>query len=149
MAHADLAGWIERHKDKLTSRWIDAVRADVRIQSDADLSDEGLRNHIPAVIEEVCELLRSATPPTISNTQEARVHAYIRFRQGYRVRDLVREISLLRLLLLDHLAQSLFEESLNVATESFVTAMRLIDAYIDEEISYAVSVYTETMKPHE
>jgi hypothetical protein len=125
------------------------VRADARIQSDADLSQDGLRNHIPAAIEEICDLLRSDEYPTLTNTREARVHAYVRFRQGYRARELVRELSLFRVTLLDHLAAGLSDESLVVTVESFASAMRLIDLYVDEEMSYAVSVYAEVMRPGE
>src|SRR4029079_19288447 len=107
MAHADLAEWIENHKENITADWIGSVRAEPRIQSDADLSEEGLRNHIPAVIAEICDLLRSNQPPAIANTREARVHAYVRFRQGYRARELVRELSLLRLALLDRIGERL------------------------------------------
>ena len=149
MAHADLADWIEKNNEGLTSRWIDAVRADARIQSDADLPENGLRNHIPAVIEEICDLLRAEESPTLVNTREARVHAYVRFRQGYRARELVRELSLLRMTLLDYLAASLSDESLGVTTELYTSAMRLIDLYVDEEMSYAVSVYAEVMKSGE
>jgi hypothetical protein len=149
MTHANLADWIEKHNENLTSRWIDAVRADARIQSDADLPQNGLRNHIPAVIEEICDMLRSDESPTLVNTREARVHAYVRFRQGYRARELVRELSLLRVTLLDHLAASLSDLSLRVSIASLVAAMRLIDLYVDEEMSYAISVYAEAMKPGE
>jgi len=146
MAHANLADWIEHHNEDLTSRWINAVRRDARIQSDSDLSEDGLRNHIPAVIEEICDLLRSDQYPSLVNTREARVHAYVRFRQGYRARELVRELSLLRVTLLDHLAESLKDKSLGITVELYTSAMRLIDLYIDEEMSYAVSVYAEVMK---
>ena len=146
MAHANLADWIEKHNEDLTSRWIDAVRADARIQSDSDLSQDGLRNHIPAVIDEICDLMRSDEYPTLVNTREARVHAYVRFRQGYRARELVRELSLLRLKLLDHLAASLSDESLAVTVEAYTSAVRLVDLYVDEEMSYAVSVYAEVMR---
>ncbi|HEX8184656.1 MAG TPA: RsbRD N-terminal domain-containing protein [Blastocatellia bacterium] len=149
MAHADLADWIARHNEQLTARWIAAVRADARIQSDADLPEDGLRNHIPAVIEEICDLLRSEEPPTVVNTREARVHAYVRFRQGYRARELVRELSLLRITLLDHLSASMLKDSLDVSLELYASAMRLINMYLDEEMSYAVSVYAEVMKSGE
>jgi hypothetical protein len=146
MAHGDLANWIQIHNEDLTRRWIDEVRADARIQSDSDLSENGLRNHIPAVIEEICDLLRAEENPSLVNTREARVHAYVRFRQGYRARELVRELSLLRVTLLDHLASGVSVVDLSMAFDSFTSAMRLIDLYIDEEMSYAVSVYAEVMK---
>lgn len=149
MAHANLADWIEKHSEGLTSRWIDAVRADGRIQSDTDLSRDGLRDHIPAVIEEICDLLRSDEFPTLVNTREARVHAYVRYRQGYRARELVRELSLLRITLLDHLAASLSGNAPAVSVEAYTSAMRLIDLYVDEEMSYAISVYAEALRPDE
>ncbi|HKP87716.1 MAG TPA: RsbRD N-terminal domain-containing protein [Blastocatellia bacterium] len=149
MAHADLADWIETRKDNITADWIEVVRQEPRIQSDADLSEDGLRNHIPAVIAEMCDLLRSDEPPTVVNTREARVHAYVRFRQGYRARELVRELSLLRFMLLDRIAERLSDGPQGLTIETYISAARLIDLYIDEEMSYAVSVYAEAMKPPE
>lgn len=147
MAHTRLAEKLENHIEDLTAAWISAVRQDARILSDIDLSEAGLRDHIPAVIEEISQLLRSNEYPTIANTREARVHAYVRFRQGYRVRDLVRELSLLRIALLDHISIDLRGQQGGAPVEDFLSAVRLINLYIDEELSYAASVYTEAAKP--
>ncbi|HKY06259.1 MAG TPA: RsbRD N-terminal domain-containing protein [Blastocatellia bacterium] len=145
MAHPELADWIERYTDVLTSRWIEAVRADSRIHSDADLSEDGLRDHIPALIEEVCQLIRTGEIPSLVNVREARVHAYVRFRQGYRASELVREMALLRLIILDHLTRGLVENSLATPQDAYVQTARLINQYIDEEMIYAIAVYTEAV----
>ncbi len=149
MAHVDLADYIETRKDEIISAWIEAVRQEPRIQSDAELSETGLRDHIPSVIAEICSLLRSNEPPTLTNTREARVHAYVRFRQGYRGREIVRELSLLRRTLIDHIAERLTSGAQDLTIEAYLSAARLIDLYIDEEMSYAISVYAEAMKPAE
>src|SRR5205085_3991714 len=146
MAYSELADWLEARHEAVTSTWIETVRQEPRIQSDAELSDDGLRDHIPAVIAEICELLRANQQPSVINTREARVHAYVRFRQGYRARELVRELSLLRVTLLDQLGQLLLSGRPIVTVESYLAVARLIDLYIDEELSYAVSVYAEVMK---
>lgn len=146
MAYSELANWMAERNEAITGAWIDNVRQEPRIQSDSELSDDGLRNHIPAVIDEICDLLRADQPPSIINTREARVHAYVRFRQGYRARELVRELSLLRVTLLDHLSELLMHGALAITIENYIAAARLIDLYIDEELSYAVSVYAEVMK---
>jgi hypothetical protein len=142
MPQAKFADLIQGHIEELTAAWIDSVRADARIHSDDDLSEDGLRDHIPAVIEEVCSLLRAGEHPNLVNTREARVHAYLRFRQGYRGRELVRELSLLRMTLLNHLAG-------NVHTEGYVEVTQVINLYIDEEMAYAVSVYAESKQSGE
>ena len=146
MPYSRLANWIEERNEAITWTWVESVRQEPRIQSDAELSDDGLRDHIPAVIAEICELLRTKQPPTLINTREARVHAYVRFRQGYRARELVRELSLLRVTLLDHLGEVLVGGALNISIENYLAVARMIDLYIDEELSYAVSVYAEVMK---
>src|SRR3954471_7786296 len=142
MAYSDLADWLSAHNEVITALWIEAVRQEPRIQSDAELSEAGLRDHIPAVIAEICDLLRVKEQPGLINTREARVHAYVRFRQGYRARELVRELSLLRVTLLDQLG-SLLMSGLGISIENHLAVARLIGLYIDEELSYAVSVYAE------
>ncbi|HJQ26811.1 MAG TPA: RsbRD N-terminal domain-containing protein [Blastocatellia bacterium] len=146
MAYSDFADWLAAHNEAITAMWAEAVRQEPRIQSDAELSDDGLRDHIPAVIAEICELLRVERPPSIINTREARVHAYVRFRQGYRARELVRELSLLRVTLLDQLGDLLLSAAFSVSIQNYLAVARFIDLYIDEELSYAVSVYAEVMK---
>ena len=145
MKPADFADLIEKHIEELTAAWVDSVREDARIHSDDDLSAEGLRDHIPAVLDEVCGLLRSGQDPTVKNTREARVHAYLRFRQGYRARELVRELSLLRFTLLDQIGAHLRDGPLDELLGG-LDAMRVINLYIDEELSYAVAVYAEAIK---
>jgi hypothetical protein len=146
MAYSAIANWIKERNQAITWTWVETVRQEPRIQSDAELSDDSLHDHIPAVIDEICELLRTNEQPTVSNTREARVHAYVRFRQGYRARELVRELSLLRVTLLNHLGELLRGGALAMTIENYIAVARLIDLYIDEELSYAVSVYAEVMK---
>ncbi len=93
------------------------------------------------MLDEVCELLRAAELPTVRNTPEARVHAYTRFRQGYRARDLVREISLLRTTLLDHLRAHY--DPREARNGEIFQAIKALNLYLDEEMRYGVAIYTE------
>jgi hypothetical protein len=147
MAQPDIANLIEQSAGELVRLWVDAVRSDGAITSDGDLSEGGLIDHIPAVIEEICEVLRSGVAPRIDNTRESRVHAYTRFRQGYRARDLIRESSHLRLILQDHISRGLRYQASEARFGAYHEAARAINLYIDEEMRYAVSIYTEEFKP--
>lgn len=144
MNASPIADFLERDKTQIIQMWIAAVRADPRIQSDADLSEGGLVDHVPHMLEEIISLLRLNIAPSLTNVREARVHAYTRFRQGYRARDLVRETSLLRFTLLDYLNTQWDEERLQISFKDFSNACRSINSYIDEELRYAVAIYTET-----
>ena len=144
MAQDEIANLIERDAQRLVGVWVEVVRRDETILSDADLSEGGLIDHIPHLIEEVCAVLRSGETPAVENTHEARVHAYTRFRQGYRARDLIRETSHLRLILSDHVAAGLDAWNGHADTRRRIEAIRVINQYIDEELRYAVSIYTES-----
>jgi hypothetical protein len=146
MSLPDLADLIQTHNQSIVSNWIQAVRNDPRIHSDEDLSDEGIKNHVPFIIEEICHLLRSGENPQAANTREGRVHVYTRYHLGYRARDLVSEVSLLRLILLDDLADHLFTRRVKGDLKTYAEAARSINRYIDEELRYAISVYTEADK---
>lgn len=145
MARADIANLIQENIGPLVEVWVKAVRADETIQSDADLSVGGLIDHIPHLLEEICAVLRSGERPTIENTHEARIHAYTRFRQGYRARDLIRETSHLRTMLHDHVSTAALKQNGHADTHALVEALRTINLYIDEELRYAVAIYTEAI----
>jgi hypothetical protein len=147
MAQPDIANLIEQSTTELVRLWVEAVRADTGITSDGDLSEGGLIDHIPGVIDEICEVLRAGEPPRSDNTRESRVHAYTRFRQGYRARDLIRESSHLRLILHEHIIQGLRFQTSDARFGAYHEAARAINLYIDEEMRYAVSIYTEEFKP--
>ena len=142
MTIPNLADLIQAHNRDIVTDWIEAVRNDPRIHSDEDLTDKGIRNHVPFMVEEICNLLRAGQMPQAANTREGRVHVYTRYRQGYRARDLVCEISLLRIILLDNLAENMLAAQTG-GLKTYVEATRIINRYIDEELRYAISVYTE------
>jgi RsbT co-antagonist protein rsbRD N-terminal domain len=144
MTQAEIARLIETHRDELVKLWAAAVREDKSIQSDADLSEGGLIDHVPMLLDEVCDIMHAGQMPAAHNTHEARVHAYTRFRQGYRARDLVREVALLRLLVIDHIRQHLPADYEQINLADYFNAVYAINLYLDEELRYGVAIYTES-----
>lgn len=143
MAQPEIANWIAESIDNIVEIWTHAVRADESIKSDVDLSEGGLIDHVPVMLEEICTVLRTGAPIDCYHTKEARVHAYTRYRQGYRARDLIRETSLLRTTLLDHVSTNFFLHCSPANPLPYLNATRSINRYIDEELRYAVAIYTE------
>lgn len=145
MANEELCALVEENNELITEIWMKAVRGDTRIESDAALTRMELRDHVPAIIEEICELLRADETPTPTNTLEGRVKVYVRFQQGYRGRELAREVSLLRTVILDFLVNSCSDPSLNIALKAYYPASRIITLYMDEILINAISTYSETV----
>jgi hypothetical protein len=144
MSPAEFADIIQAHKEDIVNAWVDAVRADQRIQSEGELTEYALRNHVPAIVDEICDLMRDGQTPQASNTREARVHTYMRYKQGYRGRELACELSQLRMAILNVVTDSLTEAGVGV--KSFIQLSKIIHTYIDEEMRHAFSIYTEAEK---
>ncbi|MBI3803866.1 MAG: RsbRD N-terminal domain-containing protein [Nitrospirae bacterium] len=145
MANEKLNTWIAENNEKITESWMRAVRNDARIDSDAALSRLELRDHVPAIIEEICELLQADETPSPTNTLEGRVKVYLRFQQGYRGRELAREVSLLRTIMLDFLTEQCCNGSIDADLKSYYRAARTINLYMDEILCNAISTYSETL----
>ena len=131
----------------LVDLWIDSVRRDASIRSDDRLTRSELEDAIPNIIEEIAEMLVEEETPSVVNAREARVHVYTRYQQGYRARDLVRELSLLRLVLLDYVAEISTGPELSLSITDYAEAVRIINLYVDEEMRYAITIYTESQPP--
>jgi hypothetical protein len=144
MSPAEFADLIQTHKEDIINAWVDAVRADQRIQSEGELTEYALRNHVPAIVDEICDLMRDGQTPQASNTREARVHTYMRYKQGYRGRELACELSQLRMAILAVVTDSLTEAGVEV--KPFIQLSKIIHTYIDEEMRHAFSIYTEAEK---
>jgi RsbRD-like negative regulator of sigma factor len=141
MSQQAIAEKIRGRIDQLVGAWSVAVRQDPRIESDNSLSLPELIDHVPAILEEICALIRKDEKPDVRNVNEARVNVYTRFHQGYKGRDLVRELSLLRITLLDHLMEISMAEPGGLNVKDWHNAATILNLYLDEEMRYAISVF--------
>jgi hypothetical protein len=128
----------------LADLWTTAVRQDHRIRSDDSLDHVELTDEVPNMLEELAGLLARDETPSVVSVHEGRAHVYVRFRQGYRARDLVRELSLLRLVVLDFVAAQAGGPELALGVSDYAEAARVVNLYVDEEMRYAITVYTES-----
>ena len=117
----------------LTERWMRAVFHDIEL-SDADrLTYEQLSDHIPAILEEICSALEDQDLDQVEPAIErnARKHGKLRWRQGYRIDELVRELDLFRQMLAGQIVQ--FSESRSFFTRRHEERAR---HFIDEAVSF-------------
>jgi RsbRD-like negative regulator of sigma factor len=143
MSQPEIADLIESNLANIVDRWRQSVRDDPRIESDADLTTPELIDHVPAIIQEICELIRKSETPNVRNSTEARANAYVRFQQGYKGRDLIRELSILRIKLLDVLMPRTPNDAPSLDPQQRHEASTIINLYIDEEMRYVVSIYSK------
>ncbi len=129
--------------EQIVRTWSEKVMADRRVQSDSQLSYVQLIDHIPQIIEEL--KLAMVTNPAEENLKEARNHGRQRWRQGYELKEVIRELILLRATLLEFLETyrgAMRQHNLEQLTHAY----RKINVFMDEELYKTVEAYLES--PH-
>ncbi|AKF10339.1 sensor histidine kinase [Sandaracinus amylolyticus] len=100
---AELARILRREKQPILDTWIARVRADERVPRARALSDPELLDHSPMLLDEVSDALEGHDAPQRRH-DAASEHGAQRAGHGYDIRAVVREIALLRDIIVERLA---------------------------------------------
>ncbi len=124
---------IRREQVGLTERWMKAVFGDADLDESDKLTYEQLADNLPNILDEICVALENEDLNQVEPAIErnARMHGRLRWRQGYRLDELVRELELFRQMLMGALMQ--FAETHPEFTRRSEERAR---HYIDEALSF-------------
>jgi two-component system CheB/CheR fusion protein len=90
--------YLHDHREALFQRWLERIR-DGHVPSAEGLGDPQLRDHVPELLERIFRAL--AGQPTPSVEAEAKEHGRQRWSTGYDIDEVVRELLILRDILLE------------------------------------------------
>ena len=129
--------------EQIVRSWSEKVMSDRRVQADAQLSYVQLIDHVPQIIDE----LKLAMAANLDEREltEARKHGRQRWQQGYELKEVIRELILLRSTLLEFIEAyrgALRQHNLDQLTHAY----RKINGFIDEELYKTVEAYLEAPK---
>ncbi len=137
----DIRRLLRNGQETIIRTWTEKVTADRRVNSDARLSYLQLVDHIPQIVEE----LQAALADTKHDPQmlsEGREHGRQRWRQGYELKEVVRELTLLRVTLVEFL--ELYRGAIPVRTpEDLARSFHRINVFMDDEIYRTVEAYLD------
>jgi two-component system, OmpR family, phosphate regulon sensor histidine kinase PhoR len=143
---SELAMLIRQERDGLLSTWRQQVK---QLPSAQHLNTPTLNDHIPGLLEELAEALRSRSEQTISEALaegSPPVHGSERFREGYDIEEVVAEYNILRGCIHD-LAEN---NGLSLRRESFHITNRVLDQAIGLAVkAYAAQQALEVQKRRE
>lgn len=101
------ADFVRGQRSRLTAQWMKAVFGDVDLLEADKLTYQQLADHLPEILEGLCLALDvedlERVEPAIES--DARKHGIVRWRQGYRIEELVRELDLFHQVLADALEE--------------------------------------------
>lgn len=140
--NARLANYLASKKEMIITEWLERVRADPAISSTETLNTVALKNHLPQIFDDLIETLRRYGCEVVAGqaVKDAEEHGYTRLRQGYELTEMLRELKLLRSVLIFHLRSF---EDLNpedgMAARLFTSTT--LHAFLDEMAISATEEY--------
>uniref|UniRef100_E1TDX3 histidine kinase n=1 Tax=Burkholderia sp. (strain CCGE1003) TaxID=640512 RepID=E1TDX3_BURSG len=101
----NFADFVRAERVRLTEQWMDAVFGDVDLVEADKLTYQQLADHLPEILEGLCSALDVEDLERVESDieRDARKHGMVRWRQGYRIEELVRELDLFHQVLADAL----------------------------------------------
>src|SRR5215210_709186 len=140
----DIRRLIKNGQETIVRTWTEKVAADRRVSSDERLSYLQLVDHIPQIVEELHETLGAGNGETPAPT-EGREHGRQRWRQGYELKEVVRELTLLRVTLVEFI--ELYRGALPPRPpEELTRSFHRINVFMDDEIYRTVEAYLDASK---
>ena len=127
--------------DALTLRWVDGVKSDPYIRSDDPLTLSQLIDHVPQMLEELCDLLGQEGEIDFKAVRAASSHGYARSLAGYSLTELLRELELLRECVFDFVAET--EQQHGVSRDQTIRALRVVNKYFGEDTLFVVEHYLQ------
>jgi len=126
----------------IVQTWTDRVMSDRRVYSDARLSYLQLVDHIPQILEEIRDAL-AREPEYAARPTQGQKHGRIRWQQGYELKEVVRELMLLRTTLMEFIET--YRGALqNKQASQIMQAYRRINSFMDEELYRTIEAYLES-----
>ncbi len=124
----------------IVEKWIEAVRADSRIETAAELSYKGLRDSLPRVLKALATVLSKFQDSDVQSLVDASLeHGILRAEQGYDPVEIVREYRILR----ETIVSTLEGELLDSSPIEIIRVIRLIDTVVDEAIAQCFKSYMD------
>src|SRR5687767_7637547 len=100
-----LASYLCERREAIVLEWLDRVRADAKISNDF-MSTLQVRDHVPNLFDDLADTLRDypGGSADAQSQKDGEAHGDARWKEGYSLPEVLREIKHLRAVLVHHLA---------------------------------------------
>lgn len=125
--------------EPITLEWVRRVQSDPYLRADDNLTLTQIIDHVPQMLEELCELMSETSKaggPDFNEIRASSQHGYIRSVEGYSLTELLRELELLRDCVFNFVVEN--EVAQNINRDDSIRALRLINKYFGEDTLFVV-----------
>jgi Osmosensitive K+ channel histidine kinase len=134
---AELGDYLLARREEIIGEWLRAVERNPDIESSDDLRYRELVDHMPELCQQLAELLKN--PQSDEERREvsgrARMHGKYRWRQGYKLEEVIREASIVRRVFFQHWVDAFARQVPEFDGETRKTAETIIHQAVDDVVS--------------
>jgi signal transduction histidine kinase len=129
-----LGEFILARREDITRHWVGAVDRSPRVESSSGLTFRQLLDHFPLLCSELADILRApaAEAPREQASRDSASHGRLRWQQGYRLDEVIREICIIRRDFLVRWLKVFEAENGGMDTTARKAAKRLIHGFFDD-----------------
>jgi len=143
---SDLGDYLLAQREEIVGGWLRAVEQNPDISAVDHLKDtEELLDHLPELCQNLAELLKS--PQSDQNrarvSRAARVHGKYRWRQGYRLEEVIREASIVRRIISHNWLDAYAQKVPNLDGGTRRAAENIIHQAVDDVISDSAEQFVQ------
>jgi signal transduction histidine kinase len=142
---AGFADFVLAHREQILQSWIATVDRHPSISTSDNLTYTQLLDHLPELCTELAALLRQPNAQEIKRDarQDARAHGWKRWRQGYKLEELIREICLIRRNFIDTWLNAFAAREVRFDFDAQNAARRVVECFFDNVIIEATVQFVE------
>jgi signal transduction histidine kinase len=133
------------HREQILQSWIAVVDQHPNISASDNLTYTQLLDHLPELCTELAALLKQPNAQEIKREakQDARAHGWKRWRQGYKLEELIREICLIRRDFIDTWLKAFAATDARFDVDAQNTVRRVVERFFDNVIIEATIEFVE------
>jgi len=142
---SEFGDYLLAHRDEIIGEWLRAVECNSDIESSENLGYRELVDHLPELCRQLAELLKSPHSGQARRkvSRRARVHGKYRWRQGYKLEEVIREASIVRRILFHNWVNAFAGQVQRFDRETRRAAESLIDAAVDHVVSDSAKQFVQ------
>ncbi|MEO8205662.1 MAG: sensor histidine kinase [Chthoniobacterales bacterium] len=138
---AALADFLNERRMDITAEWLDRVRKDRKIPSADEMPQAELLDHLPELLEDLIKKLHEARLEAPVALDKGKVHGEVRWRQGYRLDELLREICVLRKVLMEYLAEFYRQQKMEQTLQTL--SGKIVHEGLDDIVSKSTVAFVQ------
>jgi signal transduction histidine kinase len=144
-AIAGFADFVLAQREQILQSWIAAVEEHPDISTSDNLTYTQLLDHLPELCTELGALLKQPNAQEIKRDarHDARAHGWKRWRQGYKLEELIREICLIRRNFIDTWVKAFAALDNRFELDAQNAARRVVERFFDNVIIEATVQFVD------